>query len=347
MNKKTAKEQRHVWPDLIRIIAIYLVIVVHISIVPKSLSSGSLPTFALYAIAKTCVPLFVMLSGALLLSKQETYPIFFKKRLLRIVLPWITWTCIYTIFYLSTMKDISAEIFIQTFKEALLSFWFIPMIVGLYLLTPSMRIFVQHAKQEELFFIIVLWFFVISFLPFTRDSLAFPRHVDNSLLRQIISYSGYFLLGYFLTLFRPFSRFFLFSFLLTGLGLLWTVDAVFGQSLFNHGTLVESYFNYISPSMVILSLGLFSLLILLGDLLENVCSSSQKFWIQTVSTAALGIYFVEFWVQQVVEKIYTRHPVSIFIPGLNNMVNGLFLFALSFVVIYVLQKIPFVRRFIA
>lgn len=343
---QTLKEERKVWADLLRIVAIYLVLVVHMSIVPTQISLGAIPTFALYAIAKTCVPLFVMLSGALLLTKQEAYDVFFKKRFLRILLPWLTWTMVYTVVIVLSLQHVSPIQFLQTFKVTLVSFWFLPMIAGLYLLTPSIRIFVHHANRRELCFLIVLWFVTISFLPFVRDSLAFPRHVDNSILRQIVSYSGYFLLGYVLTLFRPFKEALFFALFLFLLGLVWTVDAVYGQSWSNNGKVVESYFNYISPSIVVLSTGLFSLLLLLGYTLQTHLSSPQKFWLQTVSGATLGIYFIEFLLQQGVTHFYTKYPISYFYPGINNILNGLLFFILSFIAIYLLQKIPHIKRLI-
>src|SRR6187549_1452322 len=43
------------------------------------------------------VPCFVMLSGALLLSRDEEMGVFYKKRLLRIFIPLITWTILYAL----------------------------------------------------------------------------------------------------------------------------------------------------------------------------------------------------------------------------------------------------------
>lgn len=68
-----AETKRVLWADLVRIVAIYLVLVVHSSSLPqvnlKYLNIG----FVTLAVAMTCVPLFVMVSGALLLPKKETY----------------------------------------------------------------------------------------------------------------------------------------------------------------------------------------------------------------------------------------------------------------------------------
>jgi len=41
------------------------------------------------------VACFIMISGALLLDKEESPAVFYKKRLLRICIPLVTWTLVY------------------------------------------------------------------------------------------------------------------------------------------------------------------------------------------------------------------------------------------------------------
>lgn len=85
--------------DLIRTVAIFLVILLHISIEPI-VAPPQLITTAWWAfdffnsIARPCVPLFVMLTGYLLLQPtkvNEPLKVFFKKRFARIGLPFIFW----------------------------------------------------------------------------------------------------------------------------------------------------------------------------------------------------------------------------------------------------------------
>src|SRR5437868_2983261 len=90
--KDTHHQKRLLWADLVRIMAIYLVLVVHSSFLSRNIDSLSS-----LAIAKICIPLYVMVSGALLLGKKETYQSFFKKRFSRLLYPWVTWTLIYLV----------------------------------------------------------------------------------------------------------------------------------------------------------------------------------------------------------------------------------------------------------
>ena len=88
-------KKRLVWADILRIFAIYLVVFVHSTSLQATSFLSVLQLIILFAIAKTCVPLFFMLSGALLLPKVEPTSYFLKKRFLRIFVPYIFWTIIF------------------------------------------------------------------------------------------------------------------------------------------------------------------------------------------------------------------------------------------------------------
>ncbi|GAB7209335.1 acyltransferase [Dickeya oryzae] len=80
------------WLYIARIVSTFAVIVLHISAYTVSLAElGSLSWWAgnIYdSLTRWCVPVFVMISGALLLSpeKNETLSFFYKKRMSRIFL---------------------------------------------------------------------------------------------------------------------------------------------------------------------------------------------------------------------------------------------------------------------
>jgi len=81
---KSASSSRLLGPDVIRIIAIYLVIHLHTFAIVND--SGMLSAF-IQKLDVLSVPLFVMLSGALLLDKQENYDKFFWKRCMKVLFP--------------------------------------------------------------------------------------------------------------------------------------------------------------------------------------------------------------------------------------------------------------------
>lgn len=80
------------WVDLIRVIGAFLVVMAHISY-----QGGGSAFIASYyfVVSRIAVPLFFMVSGFLLLQKMEPYGDFFKKRALKVFVPFIAWSVIY------------------------------------------------------------------------------------------------------------------------------------------------------------------------------------------------------------------------------------------------------------
>ena len=83
-------KEKYFWVDVLRVFAIVAVVVVHVS-ADIITEWNSMPRSWWWAanfydsLARGGVPVFVMLSGALLLPQAESYRDFFKKRLQRIL----------------------------------------------------------------------------------------------------------------------------------------------------------------------------------------------------------------------------------------------------------------------
>lgn len=338
-------QSRFIWADIIRILAVYFILVLHSGAVSGTLSKNYFDVrFLLSPIPLTCIPLFVMLSGALLLGKKESAKIFFQKRFARLFLPWVFWTCIYTIYAIFTVHLTSISQIARYFFTQFESFWFLPMIVCLYILTPAIRIFVQNAKMKHIVYIIFLWFIGVSLTPYVRDSMAFPRQVDDGLVRQVIHYFGYFLLGYVLEKIQI-KKMTLFAVSFILLGLFWTTAAVYMQTVQNNFKMVSFFYSYVSPSILILSVGIFMALLGFGRLLESKISDSVRNILLVVSTAALPVYFIHALLQLLLPNLFFKQLV--FHTPLDSYFIALVLFAFSFAVFFVLYKIPVVKRLVA
>ncbi|MBN1412663.1 MAG: acyltransferase family protein [Spirochaetales bacterium] len=99
-NKKD--RPRVLWADILRIIACFSVILLH-SVAELLYKYKELkPDYWMAAnfwdsLTRFCVPVFVMLSGYFLLgTRSELKPLpFFKKRILKILMPFLVWAAIY------------------------------------------------------------------------------------------------------------------------------------------------------------------------------------------------------------------------------------------------------------
>lgn len=336
------QKKRLIWADLIRILAIYLVVVVHSTLFPTTLTSVSdVVRIGTFNLAASCVPLFVMLSGALLLGKKETYGTFISKRAVRLLVPWLTWTVIYFLAHFHVQSTVGlAKQFLTTFE----SFWFLPMILGLYCLTPALRIFVGAAKKRDIWLIIFFWFCVVSLLPYTRNSLAFPRQVDDGMLRQVIHYLGYYLLGYQLVNCNFFRR----KWLAMGAILIGATWSVIGTLLISASSnvLIGDFYRYIAPGVVVTAVGIFTFLLHQQDFFTKHIPGWATRKIALLSQGALAIYFIHPFVQQLFTNWWGRADLMTNAP-FDNYLNGLLVFCGSVGVFLVLNQIPGIRKVIS
>ena len=95
----------------------------------------------LCSVINTAVPMFLMLSGTLLLGRAEPLKVFFKKRISRILLPFLVWSVIFYLLRfppqgLGCIPDYFSKLFCGGIHGV---FWFVYTIIGLYLLTPLLR----------------------------------------------------------------------------------------------------------------------------------------------------------------------------------------------------------------
>lgn len=332
--------QKYVWADIIRILAIFLILVLHVTRIPNGLSRQP-DALIFYAMVSICVPLLVMLSGSLILIKTETYKVFFQKRLLRVLLPWITWTIIFTIIVviynrnaISLVPYVFHSIFIPLF-------WFMPMIFGLYCLSPALRIFVSNAKTKDIWFVFIIWFISISFLPYFRNTQAFPVSTDSGLVRLIVGYSGYFILGYLLLKIEH-KLHLVILFLIFILGLILS-------SLPRIGVSRLTDLGFFSPGTVLLTSSVFSLIYLSEKKLQGVLSSNLKKVIAAVSSSTFGIFMIHYLFinRYPLPPLLGRNEIIDIYPVLNPLLNGLIIFTISFFIIFTLQQLPVVKKFIA
>jgi surface polysaccharide O-acyltransferase-like enzyme len=345
-------KNRLLWADILRILAIYLVVVLHSSLLPFNTSSDltiAWPFIVSYAFAETCVPIFVMLSGALLLGKTETYQIFFKKRVNKVLIPWVIWTLIYMLWNYNFHHQVASTVsewkyfFEVTFLSQL---WFLPLIFSLYLITPFLRFVASKLKVVDKVYLIVIWFIWVSILPALHSSPAFPGQLTLGLLPLAIYYSGYFFTGYILSKLKFSKKMILFSLGMVIVGILFSFVEIFSAK--NRALDLIYIITYFSPGTVIATIGVFSFI---NNLFRNsftVKNAGLRSLIISLSRASLGIYIVHELLKEIFDIYLNKYLLSYFValPLLETYVHALIIFIISFIFVYLLKKVPLLRQIV-
>lgn len=189
--------------DVIRTVAIIFVIAIHScarlnnAMVLETNQFGVMHwSVTLWHIIYIAVPLFVMLSGALLLGKDESLGVFFKKRFKRVLIPFIAWSVIWGVFLFykenKTMAGCLPWIVISFFNNGVHGiYWFVYLILGLYLITPLLRKITLNADRNlQIYFvgILLLTYLLGHYLPNIQLT---HRFVSDNLIFIFYYVSGY------------------------------------------------------------------------------------------------------------------------------------------------------------
>lgn len=221
------KEQnRIVWLDVIRLVAILMVIGVH-CIDPFYISPAmrSIPEYTSWATIygsffRPSVPLFTMMTGLLLLPVKQPIDTFYKKRIYRILFPCIIWSVLYNLFPWFTgvlgldksiigdffcytqgsesqalsdsLKDVAMIPFQFSFKEN--HMWYMYLLLGIYLYMPFFSGWIEKATEKDKRIFLGIWG-VSLFLPYIMAYIA-PLFGINYLLGEA-TWNAYGLFYYF------------------------------------------------------------------------------------------------------------------------------------------------------
>ena len=202
-------ERRNSNFDIVRAVAIFMVICIHsLGLVNDALATGdeeARMTNAAMTIVYGGVPLFVMLSGALLLGKEESIGVFFRKRVGRVLWPFLFWSVIVcAILYWQeggrSLSGYATSLFTGLVTGGVHGiYWYVYMIIGLYLVTPFLRKIVHHSDNGYLYYLIGLLLSIITASKYFPDVELFSRW--NSANVEMLAYFviGYAIVEYFKT----------------------------------------------------------------------------------------------------------------------------------------------------
>lgn len=325
-------QQRIVWVDLLRFIAIIMVIAIHcadpFNVSPEARSNPDFNYWgSIYgSVLRACVPIFVMITGVLLLPVKMNIGEFYRKRLLRIAVPFLLWSVLYNLFpwitgLLGLPSTIISEVFAyapkdaaQTFMSALVQIslipikfnvytvpmWYIYMLIGLYLYMPFFSAWVEKPTpgQRKVFF--VIWLCTL-FLPYAYSFYSkelFGLSAWNSFgtFYYFAGFNGYLLLGYVLTHnFKTWSLsktlfisvpLFSIGYAITFFGFKWMV-----ANPNSNEEQVELFLLYCSPQVLMMTLAIF--------LLVRTFTLKSTKWrdvFSNITKCGFGIYLVHYFV---------------------------------------------------
>ena len=344
--------------DLIRSVAIILVIILHAAIEPTpNIDIMSPQGIELWwvsnsydSISRTAIPLFVMLTGALLLSPSkvdEPLRVFFKKRWKRVGLAVLFWGSIYFIWDFTVKGKAFSGVAILNgiLAGPYVHFWYVYVLIGLYLITPLLRVIVAHANWSIIRYFLILWFVGTGIIPLLR--LYVPINSASAWFRDSIfvltGLIGYFVLGAYTDRLK-FRRSTLALMLVVGF------IATIAGTYFLVGSLGENYSKFLFDSsnfsVIIASIGLFLLLSSVPN--KTIITRFPHVYraLQVISHNSLPIYLFHMIVLESLQKGYLGFKISVTTinPIIEVPIITVVTLAICLAIIVPIKKIPYMKR---
>lgn len=219
----TPRKNRILSYDLLRILAICMVVMIHSTLPFLKECLPPSPDFTwaniLNSLSRAGVPLFLMLSGALMLDEKKHNDFHtMLRRTWKLFVPLAAWSFLYSaVFYLLLPflkhEPYSVKYFLVRFLLGYYHLWFLPLLIGLYLITPILRLFVRKENSRWILYMIllsVLFRFSVPLLNLLSNQITGPENYGETFMNQfrmgfVEPYLIYYILGWFLST-HPLSR---------------------------------------------------------------------------------------------------------------------------------------------
>ncbi len=294
------------------------------------------------------VPVFVMLSGAIFLDPARKLDVkrLYRRNILRLVILYLLWSGAYGLLdcYFYGFSNLTGKEILKEMASGRYHLWYLPMLVGIYVLLPVLRSWILHAQKRNVQYFLAL-FVVLQVLRTTVITFVKNGELLHLLelgeIQMACSYLGYFVLGYYIAhvgIPQKYHKFFYLA----------VIPGAAANILISNA---QSIRDGIPNGVIYDSFGLFTFLIVVAVFLFVTEKAGRHRWgrrssaaIAEVSQGTLGVYLLHIGVIELLEPLGIHSamvPVAAGVPLL-----ALLTFVLCGAAAALLRRIPLVGRYI-
>lgn len=371
MNNTTTNRPHIVWLDVLRFVAIFMVIACHCTDpFNASPESRANPDFNFWgstygSMLRACVPLFVMMTGFLLLPVKQEASVFYKKRIPRVFFPFLIWSVLFDLApWFIQWAGGSAELVTDFFPYApdpsasltdalkdiamipinftvyATPMWYIYTLIGLYLYMPVFSAWVEKASDKAKRWFLIIWSISL-FIPYLMQFVShylFGTCSWNAygLFYYFAGFNGYLLLGHYLGKGNNWSAgktlaiaapLFLIGYLITFTGFRYMTS---DPNVSEEG--MELFFTYCSPNAMLMTAAIFLLVQKVRITSPFICRA-----LANLTKVGFGIYCVHYFFigPSYLLTLWLGVPIPAIVP-----VSAVFTLAASWMFTFMLSKLP-------
>lgn len=345
--KSTAETNRIFYIDYLRVFATFAVVMLHVATKNTNTCSVQSPEWLILnfynSICRWCVPVFVMISGALFLNSNYSISHIFKKNIFRIFTAFVAWSFLYAIVNVLIHHGGIGSLIRQTIQGHY-HMWFLFMIIGLYLFVPLIRAIV-HSDYLMKYFLIISFIFSFIF-PYIISLSFFAGEKIEELLQSIYkniylpqSYIGYFVLGYYLYKkeYTKKQRLTIYAFSLLGFVSTIALSTIHSHQInWDKGT----FLNFLTVNVLLESVGVFVFF-------KYKIKKNHKTVpiILKLSKYSFGVYLVHVMLIETIYDLWGIYALSIH-PIISVPILTFIISIASFIISGIINHIPLLKNYI-
>ncbi|MBR4618536.1 MAG: acyltransferase [Bacilli bacterium] len=292
------------------------------------------------------VPIFFMITGITLMNYRDKYDTktYFKKRIIKTVIPFIIWSLIALLYRIYYIKDIStASLNFQYIFNGILGtkfitiYWFFIPLFIVYLVIPILSAIDKKKRNSIFMYIVILNFILISCFPLINNifklGLALP-------ITSIIGteYTSYVLIGYLLDNNELKKNHKIIIYILGIIGLLVHIILTYIVSK-ESGMVLRTYKGYNNVPCILYSTAVF---ILLKDIFSKIKGEKALKYASIFSKYTFAIYLMHFYIMQIIQKEFDLSIYSI----IYRLGMPLIIIPICILITWLLRKIPIIKHIV-
>ncbi|MCO6148339.1 acyltransferase [Flavobacterium sp. NRK1] len=331
------------WVDTLRVIATISVILLHVA-APGVVSLGTIEMYdwnvanIFDSSVRFCVPVFVMITGIFLLNKDYDIKDFVTNKLFKIIIPFLFFSIIYILYtygiqriYNFDLKDLPSYALKSIVHGSYYHLWYIYMLIGLYLITPILRIYTKNATKNNLKYFLILWFIFNSVNNYSLNSY-FP----NFQISIFANYTGFYILGFYLSKYNTIT--FIQGLILYISGTIITIAGTYyfavKDNYFN-----EMFYSYQSFNIILQSIGIY-IIIFKSDIRNKLVKTT----VNLLSKHSFNIYLIH---ALILSLLITYGMTWDFIsPTIGILTSTIVCLLLSLLTSVIIKSIPGLNKYL-
>ena len=350
------KSERVLYPDLLRILASFSVVLIHLTSVGiHDYGIGSFTwrvSLAFNSVCHWAVPAFFMISGMMFLDPERlvTTKKIFKKNIPKILISIVVWGFFYSfldqyIYGGISIRSLLIAVYGIITNNTGYHLWFLYTLLVLYIATPVLRILTAHATKRQLEYALGIWFVFGVCAGHINEFAGEFLKLEYLLPYEVTATTGplgFYLLGYYLKKYSVPQKCMTILYALT-------LGCLFGVPVVN--IVVSELTNVKCIAALTSQMGICNFIVAVGLFVgasriqtEKIAEKAQKvmYW---MSKYTFGVYVLHVFYVSLLFRILKLDLLGVCTP---IMALGLcvLIFALSLLTSWLFSKVPILRKFI-